>query len=63
MTTLTGIGEPCELRMAIVLSTYHDFVTNRLRDGALEALKVAGLSTDAVVIASVPGAFEIPLVV
>ncbi len=60
MTTLTGIGEPCELRMAIVLSTYHDFVTNRLRDGALEALQVAGLSTDSVVIASVPGAFEIP---
>ena len=60
MTTLKGIGESCERGIGIVLSTYHDFVTNRLRDGAVEALKEAGLSTDAIVVARVPGAFEIP---
>ena len=46
--------------MGLVVSTYHDFVTDRLRGGAVEALTAAGVSETAVVVAPVPGAFEIP---
>ena len=46
--------------MAIVVSTYNDFVTMRLRDGAIEALVGAGARDDAIVVVPVPGAYEIP---
>lgn len=60
MHILTGSGDAREFRVGIVLSTYHDFVTSRLRDGAVEALRNAGIDTEAVVVVVVPGAFEIP---
>ena len=60
METLTGTGDAGDFRVGIVVSTYHDFVTNRLREGAVEALRAAGVAADAIVVATVPGAFEIP---
>ena len=60
METMTGAGEAHHLRVGIVVSTYHDFVTNRLRDGAVEALRAAGVADDAMIVAPVPGAYEIP---
>ena len=48
------------LRVGVVVSTYHDFVTGPLRDGAIAALKEAGAADEAVVVIPVPGAFEIP---
>ncbi len=60
METLTGIGEAGDFRVGIVVSTYNDFVTARLRHGAVEALRAAGVSDDAIVLLTVPGAFEIP---
>ena len=60
METLTGTGDARDFRVGIVVSTYNDFVTNRLRDGAVEALRAAGVAADAIVVATVPGAFEIP---
>jgi 6,7-dimethyl-8-ribityllumazine synthase len=48
-------------RFALVVSKYHDFVTDRLQAGALGALAKAGVSADAVTVVRVPGAFEIPL--
>ena len=49
------------LSFALVVSHFNDFVTDRLRDGALEALASAGVSTDEVSVLSVPGSFELPL--
>ena len=49
-----------ELRFAIVVSKYHDFVTSRLQTGALAALAAAGVKADDVTVLAVPGAFEIP---
>ena len=60
MKTLTGTGHARDVRVGIVVSTYNDFVTTRLRDGAIEALRAAGVGDDAIVVATVPGAFEIP---
>ena len=48
------------LRVGLVVSTYHDFVTGPLREGALAALRQAGAADEAVVVIAVPGAFEIP---
>jgi 6,7-dimethyl-8-ribityllumazine synthase len=48
------------MRIGVVVSRYHDFVTERLRQGALDALAAAGLAQEAITVVSVPGAFEIP---
>jgi 6,7-dimethyl-8-ribityllumazine synthase len=48
-------------RFALVVSRYHDFVTDRLERGARQALTAAGVADDAVVVVYVPGAFEIPI--
>jgi 6,7-dimethyl-8-ribityllumazine synthase len=49
------------LRVAVVVSKYNDFVTDRLQTGALAALEKAGVLTGNITVIRVPGAFEIPL--
>jgi 6,7-dimethyl-8-ribityllumazine synthase len=61
MTTIEGNGRAAGFRFALVVSKYHDFVTDRLQEGALAALAAAGVDTTEVAIVRVPGAFEIPL--
>lgn len=48
------------LRIALVVSAYHDDITGALRAGAAAALEHAGVRGDAVAVIPVPGAFEIP---
>jgi len=48
-------------RYAVIASRWNDFVTSRLLDGALDALKRLGASDEAVEVYRVPGSFEIPL--
>lgn len=48
------------LRVALVVSTYHDDITARLAIGALEALNAAGVSAGDIERLDVPGAYEIP---
>jgi len=60
-TTIAASGRASGFRFAIVVSKYHDCVTDRLQAGALDALTAAGVATDDVTIVRVPGAFEIPL--
>jgi 6,7-dimethyl-8-ribityllumazine synthase len=47
------------VRFALVISTYHDFVTARLAEGARAALRDAGVAEADIVAVEVPGAFEI----
>ena len=49
------------MRVAIIVSRFNDFVTERLLAGAREALGEAGLGPDSIDVHYVPGAFEIPL--
>ncbi|MDR9757447.1 MAG: 6,7-dimethyl-8-ribityllumazine synthase [Thermacetogeniaceae bacterium] len=49
------------LRLGIVVSRFNEFITNKLLGGALDMLFRHGVSEDAVDVAWVPGAFEIPL--
>ena len=47
--------------MAVVVSKYNDFVTDRLQVAALAALAAAGVASSDITVVRVPGAFEIPL--
>ena len=47
-------------RFAIVVSQYNSFITDRLLQGALNALQDHGAETENVLIVRVPGSFEIP---
>lgn len=62
MKLLEGQFDASGLRFAIVVSKYNEFVTSRLLAGALDVLTKAGASQEAIEVARVPGAFEIPLV-
>ena len=49
-------------RFAIVVSRYNDSITSKLLDGAVTTLTAAGAAGDAIDVAWVPGAWEIPVV-
>lgn len=49
-------------KVAIVVSRFNNFVTDKLLEGAKDALLRSGASEDDLVVVRVPGAFEIPLV-
>jgi 6,7-dimethyl-8-ribityllumazine synthase len=61
MTTIEPTGAAGRLRFALVVSKYHDFITDRLQAGALAALSAAGVPSSEVTVIRVPGAFEIPI--
>ncbi len=50
------------LKFGIVVGRFNEFISSKLLSGALDALRRHGASDDAIDIAWVPGAFEIPLV-
>jgi len=54
--SLHGAGK----RFAIVVSRFNSFITERLLDGALQALCQCGATPDDITIVHVPGAFEVP---
>ncbi len=50
------------LKYGIVVGRFNEFITSKLLNGALDALKRHGVQEDEVAVAWVPGAFEIPLI-
>ncbi|MGO0121758.1 6,7-dimethyl-8-ribityllumazine synthase [Desulfothermobacter acidiphilus] len=55
---LLGTG----LKFALVVGRFNEFITQKLVGGALDALYRHGVAEADIVVAWVPGAFEIPLV-
>ncbi|HEI7254358.1 TPA: 6,7-dimethyl-8-ribityllumazine synthase [Staphylococcus aureus] len=51
-----------DLKVAIVVSRFNDFITGRLFEGAKDTLIRHDVNEDNIDVAFVPGAFEIPLV-
>jgi len=49
-------------KFAIVVGRFNDFISSKLLEGALDALKRHGAEEDGISVFRVPGAFEIPLV-
>ena len=54
---LTAVG----FRFAIVVARWNDFLTDKLAEGAIDALERLGADENAVEIFKIPGAYEIPL--
>ena len=52
---LNGSGQ----RHAIVVSRFNEFITDRLRDGALAALRKHDVAEEDITLVSVPGAYEL----
>ncbi len=46
--------------VAIVMAKWNSFITEKLRDGAIDVLSASGWSRDRIVVVECPGAFEIP---
>ena len=53
---------PADARFAIVVSRYNESITGKLLAGAVETLTAAGVADDAIDVAHVPGAWELPVV-
>src|SRR3989337_713433 len=50
------------LKFGLVVSRFNDFITNKLLEGAQDALVRHGVRQEDIDVARVPGAFEIPLI-
>lgn len=62
MKVIEGELQAKGLKFGIVVSRFNDFITNRLLDGAMDALVRHGADEKDVTVAKVPGSFEIPMV-
>ncbi len=62
MTTYVGVHDGAGRRIAVVVARFNEMITARLAEGAKAGLAAHGVDEDAVDVAWVPGAFEIPLV-
>ncbi len=61
MKTYEGELQAKGLKLPIVVSRFNDFITNKLLDGAVDALLRHGVSEQNIDIIKVPGSFEIPI--
>ena len=48
-------------QFGIIVSRFNDFISSKLVEGAMDALRRHGATEEQVTLAKVPGAFEIPL--
>ena len=62
MPTYEGHLVATGLKFAVVISRFNEFISTRLLDGAMDALKRHDMDMTSVDVAWVPGSFEIPLV-
>lgn len=62
MKVLEGIYCGREIKIGLVASRFNEFITSKLVGGAQDCLKRHGVEDDNMVLAWVPGAYEIPLI-
>jgi 6,7-dimethyl-8-ribityllumazine synthase len=61
--TIEGNLDAKGMKFAIVVSRFNSFVTDKLLDGALGALRRTGASEDDIEVVRAPGSWELPLIV
>jgi len=59
--TIEGKLDAKGLRFGVVVGRFNDFISGRLLEGCLDALLRHGAEDKDIVVAKVPGSFEIPL--
>jgi len=59
--TLEGRISAEGLSLAIIVSRFNDFISSKLVEGAIDALKRHGMDEEKLTLVKVPGAFEIPM--
>ncbi len=59
---IEGKYDGANLKIAIVVSRFNDFITENLVNGAIDMLKRHNVKDSDITVIKVPGAFEIPLV-
>ena len=62
MNEIRGDFQARGRRFAVVVARFNELVTSRLLDGALDCLRAHGIAEEDLVVAWVPGAFELPVV-
>ncbi len=62
MNVLNGKIQGEGIKVAIVVARFNEFITSKLLGGAIDALTRHNVPEDAVTVAWVPGAFELPMV-
>ena len=62
MNEIRGDFQARGRRFAIVAARFNELVTSRLVGGALDGLRAHGIAEEDLVVAWVPGAFELPVV-
>lgn len=62
MKTYQGHLQAKGLRIGIVLSRFNSFISERLLEGALDALEKLGADQKDLSVYKVPGSFEVPVV-
>jgi 6,7-dimethyl-8-ribityllumazine synthase len=60
-TIIEGQMDAKGLKIGIVISRYNSFITQRLLEGAEDALRRHGMDPEDLTVLYVPGSFEIPL--
>jgi 6,7-dimethyl-8-ribityllumazine synthase len=60
--TFEGMLQGEGLKFGIVVARFNDFITNKMLDGAQDALLRHGVNEEDIEVTWVPGSFEIPLV-
>jgi 6,7-dimethyl-8-ribityllumazine synthase len=60
MPELEGAGDGAGLRICVVVARWNSFITAKLLEGALSALRECGLREEDITTAWVPGSFEVP---
>ncbi len=63
METFQGKLQAKGLKFGIVVSRFNQFISERLLEGALDALSKLGAAETDITVYKVPGAFEVPLLV
>ena len=62
MKIIEGELQAKGLKFGIIVSRFNDFITSKLMEGALDALRRHGADEKDIEVVKVPGSFEIPLV-
>lgn len=62
MRTIEGFLSAGDFRFGIVVSRFNETITQKLLDGAVDALIRHGAAHDKLTVIRVPGAFELPVV-